>query len=116
MKPGVKKYGKEKPQIVKSLEDKVFERPSFIDQLGATRLDRGRPYVEVAQSLKSLSPSQSIILSIDEFEEKFHLNGGVPLSKKLQTVRVGLKNRQVVEPKVVEYDGKIYIWSKTNKV
>lgn len=84
------------------IKQHVAERPKELDLLkGGARVSK---YTSIAEALKIIDRTKDISFDKQEFEREFGAHGK-------NAMLTALKKYGVKKPRVVEYNGKVHIWS-----
>ena len=87
----------------------IIERPKHIEEMGEVR-SKGQKLVLMAQTLKVMSRTQTLVYDVSEFEREYSAHKTYPAYLKKRLIQLGVK-----KPRFVRNDGKIYIWSNDER-
>ena len=85
-----------------SMQDKVKERPAFLDTL--VHGSKNKEMHKVLSAVKQIKGTECVTYKADEFFEKFGKTGRANLQTFLRT-------KGIAKPRVVEDGGIFYVWS-----
>lgn len=82
----------------------IIERPRHLDALVNVR-SRNAKIVKMAETLKIMDKTQTIVYSQEEFEREFSKNKHYSSYLKKRLAELGIK-----KPRFIKDEGKVYIW------